>query len=154
MLFNGFARPLRLKRKPSPLLGLYLVCLHGLALFALCQPLAIPLVAHVVLLIVWLASVVYHAFYYRRQHDDEPSAWVWQSGGSWLRGRAAQAYSLIIRRSLQTPWFVMLCLAAPGRKPVYLLILYDQIDADSFRRLRVRLKCYQDEATARRDDPV
>lgn len=154
MLFNGFAGPLRLKRKASRLLGLYLVSLHGLALSVLLVPLAIPTGVRILLIISWLFSVFYHLSYYRRQRDDDVTTWVWQSGGDWVHGLDSQVYSLVVRRSLQTPWFVMLTLNAPGQKNEHLLILRDQIDPDSFRRLRVRIKFAQDETAARREESV
>lgn len=155
MLYNGFAGPLRLKRKLSRLLGGYLVSLHGLALYALCQPLAMPTGVHVILLIGWLASFMYHIRYFWLLRDNEAQAWVWQAGGCWLRGSDSPVFSLVINRSLQTPWFVILALSAEGQKPENLLVLRDQVDENSFRRLRVRLKFFsQDDTTARRDGPV
>lgn len=153
MLFNGFAEPLRLKRKSSRLLGVYLLGLHGLALLVLCLPLAISYGLHLVLYFLLLMSAIYYVFYYSQQHDNDITTWVWQKGGGWIRNQSTSVvYSLRLRRSLQTPWFVMISLSAQGYKPEHLLILYDQVDADSFRRLRVRLKFYQDEATAFREE--
>ncbi|MEJ2362746.1 MAG: hypothetical protein P8Z75_15275 [Gammaproteobacteria bacterium] len=154
MLFNGFARPLRLKRNRSRLLAAYLVIAHVLAFVALSQPLAIGAVWQVLLYLAWLCSAILNWRYYRHQHDDHGQYWIWQTSGDWLRTGEARLYSLNLSRSLQTPWFVTVTLSAAGIKNQRLLIFRDQLDADTFRRLRVRLKLAHDVTATRRADPV
>jgi len=153
MLSNGFARPLRLKRKPSRLLATFLVAIHTMALIALLQPLAVNAIVHTALFASLLLSAIYHVMHFRRQcvgQDD----WVWQASGIWQRGDADQPYTLVLAKSLQTPWFVTLTLADLEQRQQRLLVMRDQLDADSFRRLRVRVKLHHDETAARSEDAV
>jgi hypothetical protein len=154
MLSNGFARPLHLKRKPSRLLAGYLVILHVLAAVALLQPLALSVYTHAVLWLVLLSSAGYHVRYYWRQRDGDDVYWIWQAGGAWLHGDDEQLLALVSSKSVATPWFVRVTLAGLDRKQQHLLIVRDQLDADSFRRLRVRLKLDHDEAAASSEESV
>ena len=118
MLSNGFARPLRLKRKPSRLLATFLVAIHTMALIALLQPLAVNAIVHTALFASLLLSAIYHVMHFRRQcvgQDD----WVWQASGIWQRGDADQPYTLVLAKSLQTPWFVTLTLADLEQPPCF-----------------------------------
>ena len=153
MLSNGFDKPLHLKRKPSRLLAAYLVCLHALALLALLQPLALSILVTAALWGSLLASAGYHVRYFRRQCDDETTYWVWQASGTWLRGGKEQVYTLVSAKSVNTPWFVIVTLSNLTQQQ-RLLVLCDQLDADTFRRLRVRLRLHYDEAVASSEDVV
>lgn len=154
MLSSGFARPLRLRRKTSRLLAVYLASLHLLGLLALLQPLAVVTVIHGLLYLLWAGSAVFHTMYFYRQRDVAGDFWVWQGGGDWLRTGQHQLYSLDAGQSLQTPWFVIVTLVAPELPRQRLLCLCDQLDSDSFRRLRVRLKLYHDDAVARHEEAL
>lgn len=153
MLSNGFDKPLHLRRKPSKLLAVYLIVLHGLALIVLLQSLAITLLIHTILSACLLASVAYHVFYFRRQSDDR-DYWIWQAGGVWRHGADEQSYRLFSADTVQTAWFVLLTVINLENRKRTLLFVRDQVDADTFRRLRVRLKLHHDEATASREESV
>lgn len=153
MLSNGFDRPLHLRRKTSRLLAAYLVTVHGLALSALLQPLALTLALHIVLYVGLFASAIYHIVYFVRQHD-EHGYWVWMSGGVWRYTAEERVLSLITNKTVQTPWFVLVTLVDNERRKVRLLIIRDQVDTDTFRRLRVRLRLHHDEATAGSEESV
>jgi hypothetical protein len=148
MLSNGFDKPLLLKRKTSHLLIFYLVGIHVLALLALLQPIALPPAAMLVLWFILLTSVGVHARYIRRQRDNTDNYWVWQTNGMWQRVNADQTYLLVPSKSVSTPWFVAATLTTPAREKQRLLLVCDQLDADSFRRLRVRMHLYYDKAVA------
>lgn len=152
MLSNGFARPLHLRRKASRLLVSYLVGLHVLALLALLQALNISTGTHMLLYGVVLGSAVLQAAYLRRQLDQESAYWVWQVGGAWLRTDSDRLFHLVSGRSVQTPWFVTLTLAAQGQPRQRLLIVRDQVDADTYRRLRVRLQLHHEDAAVKREE--
>lgn len=152
MLSNGFARPLHLRRKPSRLLAGYLLSLHVLAVLALLQPLNIATATHLLLYGVLLGSAGFHVAYFRRQRDQASAYWVWQAGGAWLRTDKEQPFSLVRGRVVQTPWFVTLTLVAPAQPRQRLLIVRDQVDADTYRRLRVRLQLYHEDVAVKREE--
>ena len=154
MLSNGFDKPLHLNRKPSRLFAVYLVLLHALALLALLQPLALSNLALGGLWSLLIYSVGYHLHNFRQQCDMHNAYWVWQSGGAWLRDIEEHSYTVVTARSVNTPWFVLVTLACVGQPAQRILILRDQLDSDTFRRLRVRLKLYYDEAAASSDAEV
>ena len=152
MLSNGFARPLHLKRKTSRLLAAFLVNMHVLALLALLQPLALNSILQVLLFGVLLFSGIYHAVLFRRQSDGQ-HFWTWQAGGAWRYGEVDQAYALVSSSTVQTPWFVTLTLSNRQQQR-RLLVVRDQLDADTFRRLRVRVKLAHEDAAANSEEAV
>jgi len=154
MLSNGFATPLHLKRKPSRLLASYLLLVHLLALLALIQALAVPPLLRLTAFGLVLLSVVYQSRRYRRQQDVASGYWICYADGSWRYSGEEANYVLRAAGCVNTPWFVVLTFSGAGGEQRRLLLLCDQIDADSFRRLRVRLKFYQEEASARRAAPL
>lgn len=153
MLSSGFSKPLLLKRKPSRLLAVFLLVMHGLALVALLLPLALTAVVYAALYLGWVASAFFHLIYYQRQQDNE-AYWVWESSGTWRYGDSQQAFQVVQAKTVQTPWFVTITLRNAEGQQQLLLILHDQLDADSFRRLRVRLKLHQEEAAASSEEAV
>ncbi|MBI1421924.1 MAG: hypothetical protein GC149_00575 [Gammaproteobacteria bacterium] len=154
MLSNGFYKPLHLRRKFSRLLAAFLILLHALALLALLQSLAMPEGIHAGLYGFLLLSTVYHTKHLWSLRDTG-AYWVWQSAGTWQRTDEEKTYRVVIARSVQTPWFVSLTLTAGSGNRHSLLIVRDQLHADTFRRLRVRLKLYQeDDAAAAGEDAV
>jgi hypothetical protein len=153
MLSNGFDKSLHLKRKTSRVLAVYLVLIHGLVLIALVQPLAIALLIQAMLYAGLFASIAYHVVYFRRQSDGQ-YYWVWHSGGVWQHGLEGQVFRLLSARCIQTPWFVLVTLINIENQRRQILIVRDQVDADTFRRLRVRLKLHHDEAAASREEAV
>jgi hypothetical protein len=154
MLSNGFDKPLHLNRKPSRLFAGYLVLLHALALLALLQPLALSALAKGGLWSLLICSVGYHLRYFLQQCDVHNAYWVWQSGGAWLRDIEEHCYTVVTSRSVNTPWFVVVTLACVDQPAQRILVLRDQLDPDTFRRLRVRLKLAYDEVAASSDDEV
>ena len=139
MLSNGFAGPLALRRRPSTILTVYLVCLHGLAALALLQPLELVPSVRVCLWLMLIVSGLYH-WRYARQQCDAAQYWVWSDKGGWQYGDDPRAYTLRAGKSVATPWFVTLALSSPGQKIQRLLIVRDQLEPDTFRRLRVRIR--------------
>jgi len=153
MLSNGFARPLCLQRKRSLLLASYLIVIHLLGLIALFQPMQISSFVLGLVLVLLAISAAYHFRYYRLQCDDA-LYWIWHANASWQYGEPTQTWQLALSKSVQTPWFVTLTLVSPQQQR-RVLIVRDQVDADTFRRLRVRLKLHhEDAAAAGSDEPV
>jgi thiamine transporter ThiT len=153
MLSNGFDKPLLLTRKPSRLLAAYLALLHTLGVLALLQALAIPTFGQVGLWILLTLSAGFHARYHRRQCDHSNTGWVWQASGAFVRGNDDAIYSLITNKSVCTPWFVILTVTGVEQRPRRLLFIRDQLDVDTFRRLRVRLQLHYDD-TASSNEPA
>jgi len=151
MLSNGFDKPLHLRRKSSRLLAAYLVVVHGLALIALLQSLAVTQLTHAMLYTCLLASLACHAVYFRRRADGK-NYWVWHPGGVWRQGLEERAFRLLAAESIQTPWFALVTLINVEQQRRRLLIVRDQLDADTFRRLRVRLRLHHDEAALSSDE--
>ena len=142
MLSSGFETPLHLKRKPSRLLAGYLLCGHVFVLLAFIQALAIPVALHVVLWLLWAASIVYHLFRYWPYSYDTHAYWVWQAGGDWLRHESTETTVMHLKNVVQTPWFILVTLHAENASQRCLYFV-DQLDAPTWRRLRVRLDSSQ-----------
>lgn len=151
MLSNGFAGPLALKRKRSNILLAYLVCLHGLAGWALLQPLDLISGVRLLLWFMLITSAMYHRRHARHQRDNV-QYWIWRDNGNWQYGDELQIWTLHANRSISTPWFAMVTLTCCGRRPQRLLFVRDQLDPDTFRRLCVRMKLSYDVTEARGRD--
>jgi len=155
MLLNGFETPLHLKRKPSRLFLLCIVFLHFIAGFSLLQPLAVPNTIHGILWIMLCASAVYHVYYYQQKSHDSDSFWLWQAGVDWLQQTDDESrYQPVLTKTVSSHWFVLLTLCNENAKQQRLLILRDQLSPDCFRRLRVRLKMYHEDAANSKEDAV
>jgi hypothetical protein len=155
MLSNGFANTICLRRRPSRLLAAYLIVIHLLALTALLQPLAVPAWFGAIGFGAVLISIGYHSRLYLRLADSANAYWIWNSDGYWRHGALQGVFSLQEPGSVNTPWFVVLILSGPdGKSRRRLLLIRDQLDADDFRRLRVRLRFFHDVASARRVAPL
>lgn len=138
MLFNGFETPLHLKRKPSRMLAGYLLGGHMLALLALSHALAVPFVLHLGLWLLWGASLVYHGYRYWPRSYDSQAWWVWQARSDWVYNSAPAPALMQLHNAVVTAWFILVTLrnAQTTRRCLYFA---DQLEADTWRRLRVRL---------------
>jgi len=151
MLSNGFASTIRLKRRPSRLLAAYLILVHLLALFALLSPLAVAAWLRTVGFGVVMLSIGYHSRLYPRLADTSTAHWTWNPDGYWRHAAQQGVFILQTSACVNTSWFVVVILNGPnGKDRRRLLLIRDQLDADAFRRLRVRLRFSHDEASARR----
>ena len=143
MLSNGFEVPLHLQLKKSKLYLGFLIGNHMLALLAISLPSSIPVLIKVVIAI----AVFVHAVIQTRKYSQsfvQPPIWVWQKSGIWFElSRNDEAIWLCGTHHLITSWFVIVDLYNDENKHS-LLIFKDQCSVDSFRRLRVRLKYYQE----------
>lgn len=155
MLSNGFANTIYLARRPSRLLAAYLILIHLLAFLALLSPLAVPVWLHAIGFCAILISIGYYLRQYLHQVDTGSAHWNWNSDGNWRHGAAEGVFNLQAESSVNTPWFVVVSLrGTDGEDRRRLLIIRDQLDADDFRRLRVRLRYFHEEASARRVAPL
>lgn len=152
MLSNGFAGPLRLQRKRSKLHAAYITSLHLLAVLALIQPINLPVMVLGILFVLLCFSALFHFRYFNLQQD-ESTFLIWQESGLWQYENEVEPYRLIMRKTVQTNWFVTLTLVNSHRER-RLLVVRDQLEPDIFRKLRIRLKLHQDVTAAGRRAPV
>ena len=131
--------PLVLEPGRSRLLILFLLAGHGLASLALLQPLRVPLAAQAVLLALVGASLVLSLVRYgsparSRLIQDVHGEWRLQeaAGGKLVPARLCDSYLM--------PGLCLLRLRTPEGKRRTFVILPDMLDAETLRRLRVRLR--------------
>ena len=142
MLSNGFDTPLRLELKTSKILISFQLLVHLLAIVAISFPSSVPIFIKFVLFVfVAVSAVMLQRKYRYRLHHVE--LFVWQKNSLWIEsGGDKQQVWECQPGNLVTPWFVVVRLCSENKK-LSLLIVKDQCDAQSFRRLRVKLKYFQ-----------
>lgn len=127
-----FDAPLRLELRPSRRLRLWRWLVHGAAAATLPMLQSFPLAAVVTLLLL--------TSFFRR--TPTPSTLLWRSDGCWecnIEGRAESA--ALATAAYVQPWSVILPLRCEGRRRIrYVVLLSDMLPAQTFRRLRVRLR--------------
>lgn len=139
MSSHTYAAPLSLQPEVSHRLGAALVILHAGALLA---PFVVPLPAsaRAVLLAAVGASLI-HAW---RMHlgARRITTAVWFMGDDWLltSGDGTSARACLAPQAYVSPYAVVLRFCSAGRRVRTLVLLPDSLDADVFRRLRVRLR--------------
>ena len=145
MLSNGFAAPIRLEPKTSTRFLVFIVITHTLAVIALMHPSSLNYGVRLLFVLAVIASGIYH---YRKQKFAKHGLWIWQTSGDWqsVQDNFTDTWQLQRIYSL-TRYFVALRLVNNTGKRQDLLWVYDQFDAQTFRRLRVRLAYAQVEAT-------
>ena len=140
MLSNEFGVPLPLRLEPSKLLLRVQLLAHILALIALGLPSAIPIAVKITLAIFVFANL---AVTLRKNKKGQIENITWHKDDIWLEqinGQIKTWHST--SGSLVTEMFVIVTLASEGKKR-RLLVVKDQCNPQSFRRLRVKLKYYQ-----------
>ena len=143
MLSNGFDAPLRLKLEPSRRLIQFQLLVHVLAIIAISFPSSVPLAVKLILYVYVVFSAVRIQYDYKSAHSE---LFVWQKTTQWVEiVEGKETFWSCQSGNLVSPWFVVVNLASENRRR-RLLIVKDQCDAQSFRRLRVKLKYFQGEA--------
>lgn len=143
MLSNGFDAPLRLKLKPSRRLIQFQMLVHVLAIIAISFPSSVPLAIKLILYVYVVYSAVRIQYEYKSARSE---SFVWQKSTQWLEDiDGKETFWSCQSGNLVLPWFVVVNLVSENQKR-RLLIVKDQCDAPSFRRLRVKLKYFQGEA--------
>ncbi len=140
-LSGKYATPLRLELGRSRLLQLYLGLLHGVALLILPfmqLPATIVLPVALVLLLSYLR---YRRRYWRAAHPDAVRSVVWGVADrvELTLGSGRRADATLLPQGFIQPWLVILHLRPDTGRRRHLMVLPDMLDAESFRRLRVRL---------------
>ena len=152
MLLNGFNRPLHLDLKVSRLILYYLCLVHVLALLSIVLA-ALPVFYTSLLLTVVTFSMLLHLRKYKHQTHGIPDKWIYPSQSEWLevlpnktkRWKQIKAYQVTGLFSV----VVLNNLANNHRK--HLLLVHDQIEKATFRRLQVILSARQRYATVNED---
>ena len=140
-LSRKYATPLRLEPGVSPRLGMFLALTHGAALAVLPFCGLPPLPCFALALGVALSYLRSRRREVQRRDPDSIQALVWEDGNRWrltLRSGDETDASLRPFVFLQ-PWLVILHFRRDDGRAARLVLLPDMLDADSFRRLRVRL---------------
>jgi len=136
-----YATPLRLELGRSRRLGRYLTLLHVAALVMLPFMQVPGRPTLLVALVVLLSYLRYRRLYWPGDNPDAVRALVWGPAdrvqltlGSGHRVSAALLPHVFIQ-----PWLVILHLSQQHGRKRHLIVLPDMLDAEDFRRLRVRL---------------
>jgi len=122
-----------------------------LGLLSLLPSLAVPGWLRAIGFGVVVISIGYHSRLYSRMADTDTAHWIWNPDGYWRHAAHQGVFTLQASACVNTYWFVVVMLNGPhGKDRRRLLLIRDQLEADAFRRLRVRLRFIHDEASARR----
>lgn len=155
MSLKVYATPLRLDLRPSRKLAIIVAVTYGCAL-------GLVMLAHLVLwqktllcVLILASAVVHYQRYPLANNKNRIRALVWNQGSAWQieREYSADAASLG-PEALVLAWLVILQLRPEAGGRLYLAIVPDMLDSESFRRLRVRLGMTQveKETTVNRDN--
>jgi hypothetical protein len=140
-LSRKYATPLHLELGRSRLLWLYLTLLHGALLVTLPfvqLPGSFVLLLTLVLVLSYLR---YRRLYWLTANRDSIRSLVWGSAERMqLTLESGQgAGASLLPHGFVLSWLVILHLRLDTGRKRYLIVLPDMLDAESFRRLRVRL---------------
>lgn len=140
MSSHKYAAPLRLEPHTSKILLRLLLFAHVGALLLCLLPGFAPLIRLVIVLSVcssWLLVV-------RRFYSGRPFKWLqWDETGIWVlcRHDGRQRDAELLPDSYLSPYLIILNLRfLDGSRCPSQLLLWDSLDKDTFRRLRVRLR--------------
>lgn len=140
-LSRTYATPLRLEPVVSRRLGRFLALSHGTALAVLpfcgLPPLPVAALALGVVL-SWLRTRRRDVL---RRDPDSIASLVWEEGNRWRLSLNGGVETGAVSRPFVflQPWLVILHFRRDDGRAARLVLLPDMLDADSFRRLRVRL---------------
>jgi len=137
---NRFVSPLVLEPAASRYLRIYLLAVHALALYALLLPMLISPGLRMGL-IGMLAVSAYVSLRRPRSAAREIQRLRWTSAGHWvLHCRDSRQHSAtLLPQSYVSRYLVILWLRGSQDHKYCVPLLADQLPADTFRRLRVRL---------------
>jgi len=145
---NQFALPVLIIIKPSPWLAGGIVAIHLGAALALCIADLHSLIKSMVMLIVTASLAHALLTHVLLKHSDAPVQLLLTAGAEWwLTCVNGQTFSVqLMPAAFVHPLFTVV--SFQGEKRRYTVILTpDVVEADMFRRLRVRLKFQHDRET-------
>lgn len=142
MSSRRYAAPLHLEPGPSVWLERVLLLAHGLALLCVLLVQGSPPWIWPLGLLIVLSAVQLIGKHARLAHPASLAALLWDAQGQWtLRLRDGREFDArLLGDSLLTARLVILNFAASRFRRVSLVIPPDRLDAETFRRLRVRLR--------------
>lgn len=140
MSLSGYAPTLCLERRPSLTLACALLVLHGTAV-GVVWVLALPTWAQIALTLGLGSSLLYalneQALLRGRR---AVKRLVWEKTGDWILERGgAQLHARLLGSSFVHPRLVILNFNLGGRRTCSVVLPWDGVDTQTFRRLRVRL---------------
>lgn len=133
-MLKEYASPLTLELSASVVLNAFLIVVHALAVLAV-------LYAQ----IDWTVQMIFVVmigiyFIYQKQSINQSAKLIWFSGNDWhlyLDGEYTEAR--LTSMSFHSSWLIILAFKARSGRRVNVPLLYDALDAEVFRRLKVRL---------------
>lgn len=136
-----FEAPLRIEPAPSRWATAWIIGVHGLGIATVpwLESAWLQLLCPVIVLVSAVAAVRA-----RRDRARDPLALLlWRSDGRWECGRGSPAECAVMDAApFVQPWLVVVRLRMEAtRSRRYLVLFPDSVDAQVFRRLRVRLRC-------------
>lgn len=143
MSSTRYATPLSLELRPSRRMAWALILIHAGTIAALCLPLTLPIALRIAL----GAIVLWHLRRALKRHArlTDPEAvvrLVWGEDGLWTlisRDGSARSAALLADTYVSVPLVVLRLSCLDGGTRAVTLV-GDMLDADTLRRLRVRLK--------------
>ena len=131
-----YATPLTLELKPSPVFKYYLLSLYLLAITAVVYADLHPLIQ------VFTVLFLVIFYFYQTSRTLRYTKIVWSSGNDW------QLYELSLEgievhltpMSFCSSWLVILAFKTEAGKRINITVPYDSLNAEIFRRLKVRLR--------------
>ncbi len=143
MWSTAYATPLRLELKPSPKL-LWVLAFAHLGAAGLLLTTSLPAWAVSCLALGVLGSFLWLTTRHALLMQSGAVVWLlWGAGNEWLLGArdGTRMAAQLNPQSFVRPWLTVLLLAPASGGPMRnVVILPDSLDAESFRRLRVRLR--------------
>ena len=146
MLSNGFAIPIKIELTPSVYYRNTLLGMHGLACIALFIPSSLPVWIRLTIGLVVLVSGVLHL---KRNTGHLNACWMLHDVQHWRTAKDQFQHRWRLTQIITvTQWFVGVRLQNEQDEKINLMIFCDQLDPETFRRLRVRLRFAQVDATS------
>ncbi|MCK5334881.1 MAG: hypothetical protein KAQ67_01900 [Gammaproteobacteria bacterium] len=130
-----YEKPLTLKLHSSAVLKYYLICVHILAVFAVFYA-----TLNTSLQIMSLLFITAY-YFYQNNKSDRVKEVVWLQDNNWKLYEQQDTFTeaRLTPESFLSSWLVILAFKAESGKRVNILVPYDAVDKESFRRLKLRI---------------
>ena len=146
MLSNGFAIPIKIELTPSVYYRNLILGIHGIACIALFIPTSLSVWVSLIIGLGVIASGMWHV---KRNTGHLYTGWICHDVQHWQTATDHYQHRWrLVQFMTVTQWFIGVRLQNDKDEKTSLLIFCDQLDADAFRRLRVRLLFAQVDATS------
>lgn len=133
-MLKEYASPLTLELKPSAALNAFLWLIHALATSAV-----LLAQIHWAVQIIFVALIIIY-FNEQKRAVSRYQKLIWFDDNHWhIYADGQYTEACLTPMSFHSSWLVILVFKTASGKTVNALLLYDVLDADVFRRLKVRL---------------